>query len=211
MISFSKYKVILWDFDGVLMDSMGVRELGFADVLSEYPRDQVQRLLIYHRQNGGLSRYVKFRHFFEEIRSEQISDQEINTLAERFSEIMRTRLTNRKLLIAESTGFIANYCHRYQMHVVSGSDEKELQYLCSQLGLSQHFLSIHGSPTPKRDLISMLLKKFNYDRADVVFIGDSINDLEASEANGIDFLGFNNAELDQLGTGFISRFDQIFH
>ena len=70
------FKVILWDFDGVLMNSNSVRDLGFEKVLAGYPVEEVKSLMKYHQANGGLSRYVKFRYFFEEIRKENVSDQQ---------------------------------------------------------------------------------------------------------------------------------------
>jgi len=62
---------IFWDFDGVLINSNSIREMGFEKVLSDYPKEKVEALLQFHKANGGLSRYVKFRHFFENILGEK--------------------------------------------------------------------------------------------------------------------------------------------
>lgn len=59
-----KLIVIFWDFDGVLMDPNSVRDIGFEQVLAKFPNTQVKQLFAFHRANGELSRYVKFRHFF---------------------------------------------------------------------------------------------------------------------------------------------------
>ena len=98
------FKVILWDFDGVLMDSNAIRGLGFEKVLADYPTDQVAALMKFHETNGGLSRYVKFRHFFEEIRKEKITDEQVTELAESFSGVMKNLLFNAALLINEDIG-----------------------------------------------------------------------------------------------------------
>lgn len=189
------YKVILWDFDGVILDSMPVRYKGFEEVLKFYPEDQVEQLLKYHSRNGGLSRYVKFRYFFEEIRKESVENELINELAVKFSEIMLKSLQEESLLINDSVNFIKNNYTNFDMHIVSGSDEIELNILCKSLGLSTFFKSIHGSPTPKSTLVKSILSKHNYDTEEVVLIGDSINDFEAARKNSIDFYGYNNAEL----------------
>ena len=81
-------KAIFWDFDGVILNSNAIRDIGFEIVLKDFPEDQVNLLLKYHRANGGLSRYVKFRYFFEEIRNENITDEEIGELSENFSKII---------------------------------------------------------------------------------------------------------------------------
>ena len=80
-------KTIFWDFDGVLMNSNAVRDLGFLEVLKAYPKEQVNQLMDFHQKNGGLSRYVKFRYFFEQIRNEEITDEAVTQWASKFSKI----------------------------------------------------------------------------------------------------------------------------
>ncbi|RKQ42307.1 HAD superfamily hydrolase (TIGR01549 family) [Roseivirga pacifica] len=206
MKSLENYKVILWDFDGVILDSMAIRDQGFVEVLKEYSEAQVNELLVYHRKNGGLSRYVKFRYFFEEIRGEEISNDSVNGLAEQFSNVMKSLLINPSLLISDSLNFIIENVQRYKMHIVSGSDGNELRYLCEQLDIDQYFLTIDGSPTPKKQLVKSVLSQFGYAQEDCVLIGDSINDFEAAESNSVDFMGFNNSNLMDMGTSYIKSF-----
>jgi phosphoglycolate phosphatase-like HAD superfamily hydrolase len=202
----TNYKVILWDFDGVILDSARVRDQGFVDVLADYPDEQVDRLLAFHRRNGGLSRYVKFRHFHEEILRQNITEEGVNELARQFSEVMLRHLTDRSLLITDAVTFIRSFSDRIRMHVVSGSDQKELRYLCRELGIADHFVSIHGSPTPKNQLVRDLLAEHRYDLRSVCLIGDSGNDHEAARVNHIDFFGYNNPELRGKGRGYIEAF-----
>jgi HAD superfamily hydrolase (TIGR01549 family) len=207
MIDFSKYKAIFWDFDGVLMDSMPVRDMGFERVLRHYPQEQVAALMAYHRANGGLSRYAKFRYFFEVIRKEPATDEQILALAGEFSDLMRRELVNESLLIRDSIQFVKKHHARFRMHVVSGSDQAELRFLLASLNLDRWFVSIHGSPQPKPALVAQLCEQ--YEPSAVLLIGDSINDLQAAQAGGVDFAGYNNAGLMGCGVGYIHRFDQL--
>lgn len=192
-------KQILWDFDGVILNSNKVRDLGFERVLMHYPEKHVQELLIFHRKNGGLSRYVKFRYFFSEIIKKCFSEDEIMQLSVNFSEIMRVLLVNRNLLISDTINFIKKYHKNYQMHIVSGSDENELQFLCEKLDIIDYFISIQGSPTPKTKLIKNLLKAYKCSKEEACLIGDSKNDLDAARSNEITFYGYNNLELELEG------------
>lgn len=207
MINFSNYNCILWDFDGVLMDSMPVREHGFKEVLSSYADEDVAALIAYHRKNGGLSRYVKFRYFFETIRKETITDQEIRSLAHRFSVIMLELLMKPDLLIRDPWNFIEQNHKHIDMHIVSGSDGEELGVICKTLNVDSYFKTIVGSPTPKKKLVEEILIKNRYDK--VVLIGDSINDMEAAFANGIEFLGYNNPALKNHAVRYIDTFDGL--
>jgi len=187
----SKIKVIFWDFDGVLMDSNAVRDHGFEQVLREYPKQKTKELLKYHRENGGLSRYVKFRYFFEEIMSTLISDDEIQEWADKFSQVMRKLLLNKDLLIQETINFIKRNQENYRMYITSGSDQEELRFLCKSLEIDHLFNSIHGSPKPKKEWVKDLIEINRYDKKDCVLVGDSYNDFEAARANDIAFQPYN--------------------
>lgn len=197
---------ILWDFDGVLMDSMPVRNKGFQLVLKGYPKDQVEQLMRYHLENGGLSRYVKFRYFFEKIRGEVITEDDIELWAGKFSEVMRSELIDTSLLISDTLEFVKRNHENYNMHIVSGSDQQELRFLCDKMNISDFFLSINGSPIPKKKLVENLLKEHHYEKSKTVLIGDSINDFEAARENGIDFMGYNNKNLKELNAQYLENF-----
>lgn len=189
--------IILWDFDGVLMDSNAIRDFGFKKVLSQFPENEVTELLDFHHKNGGLSRHVKFRYFFENIRKEHLTDDILTKFTDAFSVIMKELLVNPDLLINETLEFVKNKHTLYPMHITSGSDEKELNQICAKLYINQYFKSIHGSPTPKKDLVKNVLNEFNYKQSECLLIGDSINDYEAAKENGISFMAYNNSDLEK--------------
>lgn len=195
-----KPKAILWDFDGVLLQSNEVRDSGFQIVLKDYPEEQVGALMDYHRSNGGLSRYVKFRYFFEVIRNETVTEETIKELSAEFSIIMRQHLTNAALLIQETLNFVQLNFADIPMFIVSGSDQNELQYLCNELKISNYFRSITGSPTPKIQLVRSVIEEFGLKPNDCLLIGDSINDFEAAEKNGLHFMAYNNESIEYLTT-----------
>lgn len=193
-------KVIFWDFDGVLMDSNAVRDVGFERVLSEFPKEQVDQLIAFHQANGGLSRYVKFRYFFEEVRKEPITDDEILIWAERFSQIMKELLVNPELLIEETLNIVKENQGKYMMHITSGSDQNELRFLCQSMGIDHLFASINGSPKPKKEWVKELIEMHGYKKEECVLIGDSYNDFEAATFSGIHFMAYNSVSLNEKST-----------
>ncbi len=198
-------KTIFWDFDGVILDSMPIRDYGFREIFKDFDKELVDKLLEYHTLNGGLSRYVKIRYFYNTLLGLEISDEKVQELADKFSIIMKTELTNKKYLIKETVDFIEKNYQNYNFHIVSGSDGKELNYLCKELDLTKYFKTIEGSPTPKNDLVKKILEKYKYDPKECILIGDSINDYEAANVNGIKFYGYNNEKLKKLD-GYIKNF-----
>lgn len=191
-------ELMLWDFDGVLIDSNSIREYGFVSVLSTYPKVQVDKLLDYHRKNGGLSRYVKFRYFIEECLNETADDEIIQKYANSFSIIMQDLLVDAKLLIPTTLNFVKNNYFKIPMHIVSGSDQTELRCLCDKLDISKYFISINGSPEIKSILVKNIINGCGIEPEKVLLIGDSINDYDAARINSIKFCAFNNQELERF-------------
>lgn len=204
-----KAKIILWDFDGVILDSMSVRDWGFRQIFKHYAEEQVSQLIAYHRTNGGLSRYVKIRYFYEELLGKSITEDKVFQYAEAFSTLMKQELIRPENLINDALMFIKENFKNYNFHIVSGSDENELRFLCKALEIDSYFISIHGSPTPKTELVNNLLKQYDYKKENTCLIGDSFNDYEAATANNISFYGYNNEKLKEIGKDYIEHFKQF--
>ncbi|HED7339548.1 TPA: HAD family hydrolase [Campylobacter coli] len=189
MINIENIKNIIFDFDGVILDSVELKTQAFAELFQEFPKNKVQELLEFHVQNGGISRYCKIQYFFENILCEEISDKEISNYAKSYSQLTKERLCNPKYIIKETFEFIKKNQAHYNMHIASGADEQDLLKICDKLKLTQYFLSIHGSPIDKDILVKNILINNNYQNKETILIGDSINDFEVALKNNIYFYG----------------------
>jgi len=203
-------KNILFDFDGVILDSMKIRTDGFREIFSSFQKKDVDLLVDFHNKNGGLSRYVKIEYFFKKILNEEIDVQKINEIATRFSEIMRYKLIDKSLLIDPTINFIYKNYKAFNFHIVSGSDQDELRFLCDKLKLRKYFVSILGSPTAKDDLVANIIKSHKYKKSETIIIGDSINDFNSAKKNKIKFFGFNNLDLKEKSDKYIENYNLIF-
>lgn len=121
-MKFIDNEVFLFDFDGVIINSNDVRIDGFRKIFAEYPKVLVDNLINYHNENGGLSRYVKIRYFFEKILKKEIVEKDIIYLASEFSELMVDELSRKKYLIKDCINLI-NYLY----------DQKKNFSLCQDL------------------------------------------------------------------------------
>lgn len=99
-------KNILWDFDGVILDSMPIRDYGFRRIFEYYSEDNIEKLISYHRDNGGLSRFHKIKYFYNEILKKDIDEEIIERYAQNFTIIMKNQLVDKKYLIQDSVNFI---------------------------------------------------------------------------------------------------------
>ena len=197
---------ILFDFDGVILDSMPIRDHGFKEIFKDFDDDLVNKLLEYHNQNGGLSRYVKIKYFYNKLLKQEISEDKIINYADNFSKIMKIKLVDKRYLIADTLKFIKESYKKYNLHIVSGSDEKELQYLCKELGIDSFFQSVNGSPTHKNILVENVLATNRYIESETILIGDSVNDYDAATENNLVFYGFNNPNLINVSKNYLDNY-----
>lgn len=192
-------KAIIFDFDGVILDSMPIKTDAFREIFKSFAPDAVEELVKYHIQNGGISRFVKIRYFFETILGEYTSNCDVMRYADMFSDVVVKNLSDSKYLISETIEFIKSRHGKERLFVASGAEQNELRFLCDRFALTPYFEKILGSPTPKTALLASILDGYALGALDCVMIGDSINDYEAASQNGIPFAGYNNQDLKTIG------------
>ena len=197
---------IIWDFDGVIIDSMEIKERGFSKLFKGYADSHVNEIVKYHYKNGGKSRFEKIKYFFNGILNEEISEDNIFNLANRFSKIIESEIYDQRYLITETVDFIKLNHKQYNFHVVSGTEHNELNKICKYFNLDMYFISIDGSPTKKTLLVKKLFDKYCYLKAETVLIGDSNTDYEAASNNNIRFFGFRNPKLRKASAKYIDSF-----
>ena len=97
---------------------------------------------------------------------------------------------------------------KYNFHIVSGAEHKELNRICDTFDLSEYFITIDGSPTKKDILVKNVLEKYDYSQDESILIGDAITDYNATIKNGIAFYGYNNQEL-EVYDNYIKSFKEL--
>ena len=71
MRDFSQYKQVIFDCDGVILDSNDIKSNAFARSLVDEDKELVKQFITYHKKNGGVSRFKKFEYFFKNIKNQK--------------------------------------------------------------------------------------------------------------------------------------------
>jgi len=179
-------EAIVFDFDGVLVESADIKTEAFGQLFSGYP-DKVHEIVKYHQMHMGISRYVKFRYFYEKILGEELSHDKEIELGERFSEIVLERIL-KVPFVSGTLDFLEDHYRRTPLFIASGTPDEELRYIVAQRGISQYFKEIHGTPRTKPEILSDILSRFSWTASEVVFVGDAESDLKAAEESGVWFV-----------------------
>jgi len=189
-------RAVIFDLDGVIIESAEIKTKAFEVLFADYP-DRLPEIISYHQKNGGISRYLKFRYFYEKILGQELSAQEEAELGERFSQIAMRQVLEAPF-VPGAIEFLTQNKNRYHFFVASGTPEDELQNILNNRQLTPFFLEVHGTPKDKTDIIEDILNRYAFQRKEAVFIGDAESDRAAAERTGILFIARLTGENHQL-------------
>lgn len=179
-------KAIIFDFDGVLVESTKIKTEAFRRLFFKW-QDKVDEIVSYHSKNMGISRYVKFKYFYENIIHEPYSDKIGLELGKQFSDIVLDEI-NKASLIKGTGEFLEENFQKYSFFIASGTPQDELVDIVCFKGLSKYFKGIFGTPTTKMEIVEDILNKHSLQKNQVVFVGDAESDKMAAENSGVSFI-----------------------
>ncbi|MDP3395052.1 MAG: HAD hydrolase-like protein [Methanoregula sp.] len=182
--------VIIFDFDGVILESVSVKTEAFRQLFSFSP-EHVDEIVLYHLDNGGMSRFEKFRHIFKNILHQEISRKRFDDLSQQFSDLVEDKVANAPFVVG-ALEFLQTQHATYSLYIVSATPEDELRRIVHSRNISQYFQGVFGSPVKKIDHIQRILTDNKLLSLDVIFVGDAINDEEAAKTAGVRFIGREN-------------------
>ena len=179
-------KAIVFDFDGVLVESAHIKTEAFRKIYSRWP-DKADEGVSFHLKNMGISRYIKFKHFYENIIGEHYSEEIGLKLGSEFSDIVLDEIKVAPF-VKGAKEFLENYYSKYKFFVASGTPEKELREIISFKGIDGYFAGIYGSPSTKKEIVDKIMGRDSLNSNLVVFVGDAESDRKAAEDTGVHFV-----------------------
>ena len=181
--------IIIFDFDGVIVDSNEVRMNGFIRLYqNRYPWaiDEFRRYL---RLNSGLSRYKKIEYFYKNILRIEPELTILTKDAEDYSSIVTSDVIKAPF-IDGSIDFIKKNINRFEYAMISSSNQLELIKICMSRDIDKYFTEILGSPIEKNKNIERFIRNKNAIKSEIVYVGDTKYDEIAALNSGISFIGF---------------------
>lgn len=181
---------LLLDFDGVILDSVGIKIDAYLHIYANEDPEKLKAILEHQRTHGGVTRRLKFRYFETEVFGRVISDEGIEILSTAY-----TRLVHEAVLtcpfIPGARELLDCVRGKAAMHVISGTPREELEDVVKRRGLTPYFTSLHGAPVTKLNAFREILEACGYPPHRILAIGDAVTELEAASSLGIPFLGIS--------------------
>lgn len=191
------FKVIGFDFDGVIIESNEIKEAGFKEIFSRYPT-HYQKLVSYHESSVGVPRQEKMAHAIKNILKTDDPDL-LQKWLSYYQNYTRSRLVKCEF-VPGSLETLENYSKTLPLYLVSATPIDELEWIVDQRNLRKYFVEVFGNPIRKVEHFRKILDLEKVPRNEFLYIGDSLDDFNASQKVGISFIGRSGKSTFQ-GTG----------
>lgn len=175
------------DFDGVILESVPVKEQAVFDLFQGATLDERRRVLAVHRENPGINRRQRITLLLKEGLGRTVPQEDVNSLLERFARLVWNGL----MTCPEVPGIrqFLNSVSDIPCYVVSASPQEELKAVAEARDFSRYFIDLLGAPSSKTDLLVAIMARESIPPESILFIGDKISDYKAAQSVGTRFIG----------------------
>ena len=191
-----RYKSIIFDFDGVIIDSNHVKDEAFYSIFLDYGKNVASFSHNYHLENRGVSRFDKVEHVIKKF---SLPKKDYKKIINNFSSIVFKGVCESPLVEGIKEFLVINH-NKYNFYIISATPTDELLAILEELKLKSYFNDIYGSPNNKKYWLADLTKKNTISVDDSLFVGDAYSDKDAAKKYSIDFClrltGDNNHLID---------------
>lgn len=195
-------RLIFWDFDGVIKDSLDVKSEAFEQLFVPHGIELAKRVRAHHEAHGGVSRFEKIPLYLLWSGVEP-TDERVAEYCDRFAAMVRDGVIGAPWVPGVEAYLRANN-QRQLFVLLTATPQQEIETIVEALTLTECFAEVHGAPLKKSEAMRQVLERRNCDAADAVMVGDSATDYEAAVVNGVAFVlrrTLMNASLQQRHRG----------
>lgn len=185
-INLSVFKLVFWDFDGVVKDSVEVKTRAFVQLFEPFGAEIAERVRDHHEAHGGMSRLNKIPLYLEWA-GESPTSTLVDEYCRRFSQLSLQGVIDSPWVLGVEK-LLRENPYSQSFVLVTATPHGEIEEVLAALNLRSCFMDVFGAPTSKKEAISATLAVRKLDPGLCLMIGDAKADFEAAQANKVPFL-----------------------
>lgn len=182
-------KIIVFDFDGVIVDSMPLKNQAFKGLFTEHAH-HIDAIADYLLGNEAAPRHEKFSHIYRDILKIPFTQKKGDELSREFSD----RVVKRIIESGPVKGALRFFKgHKNMgMYVISATPPEELEHIVNRMDLKGYFRGAYGTTANKGKgrTIERIIRTEGVGKGDVLYVGDTPEDMEMAQGLGVNFIGF---------------------
>jgi phosphoglycolate phosphatase-like HAD superfamily hydrolase len=190
-------KAIIFDFDGVIVESVNIKKTAFGEMYRGHGNDVMYKVLAHHLSNGGMSRFEKFRLYHKEFLGIDLTESKLADLCDQFSHLVLDKVIAASY-VRGAYEFLSEYHNTYDFYISTGTPEAEIIRILKAKHIEGFFKGVFGSPEKKSKHVRRILSNGEYKKKEVIFVGDSPSDRDAARNYNILFIARLTGENSQL-------------
>jgi phosphoglycolate phosphatase-like HAD superfamily hydrolase len=179
-------RVIFWDFDGVIKDSVTAKSDGFEQLFLPYGKEIAGRVREHHEANGGVSRYEKIPVYLSWA-GETVTGAKVREFCDRFSKLVLQAVINSPW-VPGVREYLQKQHVRQCFVLLSATPQGEITHILEALNIASCFQAVHGAPISKAAAICDELRHLQCPAKAGLVVGDSATDLLSAQTNHVPFL-----------------------
>jgi phosphoglycolate phosphatase len=185
------YRTLVFDFDGTIADTLGETRRILNEIGPDYGIRHIEEHEIPHL------RHMSLKQLIDHLR---IPKRKLPSLLARGTGLMRGNITRLNLIHGMPEVLVEMRGHVESFGVLTSNATANVDLFLRTHGLREHFdfISSTSKLTGKSKHLKAILKTFSLRAEEVLYIGDELRDVKASQKAGIPIAavtwGFNSRE-----------------
>lgn len=188
VLTIQDYKTIVFDCDGVILNSNKTKVQAYYDVAKRMGGTdvQAQQFVDYHIAKGSFPRNGKIQYYLANVVKQAETPELMQQYLDAFDAILDESLMHCE--VAAGLDQLKAHTKQANWMILSGGDQVGLREIFTRRDLTKHFeCGIFGGPDTKEIVLAREKANGNI-QFPALFVGDSKYDHQASTEAGLDFI-----------------------
>ena len=183
---FANKSFLIWDFDGVIKESLEVKTSAFKKLFIPFGEKIVSKVIKHHQSNGGVSRYSKIPLYLKWANVDN-DEETIEYFCQSFSDLVKEAVIDSPWVPGVMETLNKNHKKKL-IFLFTATPQKEIEFILKDLGIFNFFKRVIGHPIDKSSALKSLIEEYKIRTSQAIVIGDSKTDLKAAQNFNVQFL-----------------------